>query len=519
MLILVTLLLLLLSALTLLVLRLFLPDFRYSWLIAVSGAFLAWLSVFFWQPQMPLVLTLPSWQPEVLFPVPPVFLADHLSWVYAFSLLSLGFATILTAVARENFPSPITWAGTLGLIGVGILAVLANNPLALVLAWTAIDFVELGTLLISIREKRLRERVVISFSMRVIGSWFLIWASVVSASAGTSLNFVAAPKEAGIYMLIAAGLRLGVLPMHLPLRSGSTLRRGYGTVLRLVSAASSLILLARIPYGSLQSPLIFFLFIFVVFTGFYSAWLWVRARNTLDARPYWVLGMASLAFAATLRANPVGSVGWGAALILGGAILFLSSIESKWLNRLLLLSLLLLAAFPFTLTATGWESTVPVWWGVWIFLLPIHALLLTGYYRHATRTKPNGFEHKSQVAQMIYPTGISILLFSTLLLGFWGWKGAFSLGVWLWGLVTIVLTLLLLWLRPRIRALNPLQAHWLQPSTQAGKGWVYKRFWNTYYFLRRISQLITRVLESDGGILWALLFLILFASLIAGGIN
>lgn len=519
MLILVTLLLLLLSALTLLLLRLFLPDFRYSWLIAVSGAFFAWGSVFFWQPKMPLVLTLPSWQPEVLFPVPPVFLADHLSWVYTFSLLSLGLATILTAVARENFPSPITWAGTLGLISVGILAVLANNPLALVLAWTAIDFVELGTLLVSIREKRLRERVVISFSMRVIGSGFLIWASILSASAGISLNFIAAPKEAGIYMLIAAGLRLGVFPMHLPLGSGSTQRRGYGTVLRLVSAASSLIVLARIPYSSLQSPLIFFLFIFVALTALYSAWLWVRASNTLDARPYWVLGMASLAFAATLRANPVGSVGWGAALILGGGILFLSSIENKSLNRLLLLPLLLLAAFPITLTATGWESTVSTWWGVWIFLLPVHALLLTGYYRHAIRAKPNGFEHQSQLAQLIYPAGISILLFSSFLLGFWGWKGAFSLGRWQWSLATILLTALLFWLRPRIRALNPLQAHWLQPSTQTGTGWIYKSFWNTYYFLRNISQLITRVLESDGGILWALLFLILFASLIAEGIN
>ena len=52
MLILITLIILFLSALALLILRLFNPDFRYAWLIAVTGAFLAWISVLFWQLEM-----------------------------------------------------------------------------------------------------------------------------------------------------------------------------------------------------------------------------------------------------------------------------------------------------------------------------------------------------------------------------------------------------------------------------------------------------------------------------------
>lgn len=519
MLILVTLSLLILSALLLLILRLFLPDFRYSWLIAVGGAFFAWVSVFFWQSQIPLILTLPAWQPESLFPVPPVFLVDQLSWVYAFALLSLGLATILTAVARKNFPNPVVWAGTLGLIGVGVLAVLANNPLALVLAWTAIDFVELGTLLLTLKGEKLREQVVISFSFHVIGSGFLIWASIASAAAGTSLNFVAAPQEAGLYMLIAAGMRLGVLPMHLPFRGDSTLRRGYGTVLRLVSAASSLILLARIPYDSLPQLLVFIMLVAISFTALYSAWLWVRAQDLLNARPYWILGMGSLAFAATLRANPVGSVAWGAALILGGAALFLSSLDQKWLDRLQLSVLLFTAGFPFTLTAAGWQSNASIFWLTWIFLLPSHALLLAGYYRHVTRPRADKLAEKGQNVQLIYPIGISILLFSLLLLGFWGWHGARLLGAWQWSLVTLGLTSLLIWLRPRIHALNPLQAHWLKPTTKTGVSWSYRIFWSTYHLFRRLSELITRILESDSGILWALLFLIFFASLMAGGIK
>ena len=51
------------------------------------------------------------------------------------------------------------------------------------------------------------------------------------------------------------GIGLGVLPLHLPYSSKSILRRGFGTTLRLVSAASSLVLLAHIPASSLASPL------------------------------------------------------------------------------------------------------------------------------------------------------------------------------------------------------------------------------------------------------------------------
>lgn len=517
--ILITLIILFLSALTLLILRLFNPHFRYSWLLAVSSAFLAWCTVLFWQVDMPLEFTLPSWQPANLFRASPLFIADELSWAYAFSLATLGLGTLFTAVARDNFPSPPAWAGTLALSGVGILAILAENPLTLVLAWTAIDLAELFTLLGTVQGKEPRERVVISFSMRLAGSGFLIWAGLASAAMGTTLNFVAAPQEAGIYMLVAAGLRIGILPMHLPFETESALRRGYGTMLRLTSAASSLILLARIPYSSLQSPLIPYILAFVSLVALYSSWMWFRATKTLDARPHWILGMASLALAATLRANPTGSVAWGTALILGGGVLFLSSLHNKWLNRLLLFSLIAMSALPMTLTATGWESKTTLWWGYSLILLPAQALLIAGYYRHIQRIKQRKLAAQNQLSRFIYPIGIGLMLFSLLLLGFWGWQGAASIGAWFFSFIGITLTILLIWLRPRIRALNPQQVHWIKPNIRKNKSYVYSLFWGFYYFLRNLNKLITDILESDGGILWALLFLILFASLIAEGMR
>ena len=518
MLILITVLILFLTALSLLLLRLFRPDFRYSWILSVAGAFLAWISVLAWRFSMPIVLSLPSWQPALLFPDSPFFLVDQSSWPYAFSLVTLFLGTLLTAIARPNLNNIPIWAGTLALGSVGIFAILADNPLTLVLAWTAIDLAELFTLLSSVKGKNLRERVVISFTTRVFGSAFLLWANFASVAAGGALNFVAAPSQAGIYMVIAAGLRLGVLPMHLPFRTESALRRGFGTVLRLTSAASSLVLLARIPFASLHSPLIPYLLGLITIAALYSSWMWLRASTILDARPYWVLGMGSLALAATLRANPTGSIAWGLALIFGGGALFLSSVEHPWLKRGLFLNIAFIAALPFTLTASGWIEN-KTWWFFTPFLMVAHALLLAGYFRHARRSQDTPLNATNLFLRTLYPSGVLIFTLSLLVLGLIGWEGAAQLGTWLPGLVTALLAAGLIWLRPRIRALNPLEAHWLTPNTETGFNRVYDFSWNIYYALRNLIEQITNILESDGGILWALLFLIVFASMLSGSIR
>jgi threonine/homoserine/homoserine lactone efflux protein len=53
----------LITAIVLLILNFAAPNFRYNWLIAAGGAFLAWISVFAWQAQMPLSIQFPAWHP------------------------------------------------------------------------------------------------------------------------------------------------------------------------------------------------------------------------------------------------------------------------------------------------------------------------------------------------------------------------------------------------------------------------------------------------------------------------
>ncbi len=518
MLIILTVLFLFFVAIVLVILYWVRPTTRYSWLLAAGGALVSWISVLVWQFRMPLTFQLPRWEPASLFLESLSFTADTLTWPFALSVSTLILAVILTATARENFPDPLPWAAMLVLGGLGLLAVLANNPLTLLMAWSAIDLTELVAQLRSVDGPQPSEKVVTAFATRVAGSGALLWASMVSISTGSPMNFQGAPPQAGLYLLLAAGLRLGVLPLHLPYASESAIRRDFGSTLRLVSAASGLILLARIPTASVISVLTPLLLSLAALAAVYGGWMWLRAPDELTARPYWLIGLASLAMASALRGNPAGAVAWGCVLVLSGGALFLSSVYHLWLSRALWIGLWGISALPFSITATGWKSALPSFWPVWPFLLFGQAMLLAGYMRHAMRpTLRINFETLDRAAFYLYPLGIGILLVTIILLGIWGWEGAFQVGAWLPAVIGVLAGGVAIWLAPRLRVLTPLRAHWVRPTATSWMDWLFRGIWGLYRLLGRLSNAFSAILEGDGGLMWNLLFMVLFISLIAQG--
>jgi hypothetical protein len=495
------------------ILRILRPGFRFFWLIAVGGSLLAWLSTWIWLTRLPLVFQLPPWQPEALFFDSPSFLADGISWPFAVSLATLALSVMLTAVVRQDLTDPMPWAGTLLLTGMGVLAVTANNPLTLVLVWAALDLAELLTQLRSVESPEASERVVIAFSTRAAGIGLVIWANVLSVSAGGRLDFLSTPPTAGLYLLVAAGLRLGVLPLHLPYTAESKLRRGMGTAMRLTSAASSLVLLARIPPSSIISPLTPFLFTLTAIAAVYGAWTWLRAPDELAGRPFWVIGLAAMAVASALGGSSMGAAGWGAALVLTGGALFQASVQQVWVNRLLLVGAWVLSSLPFSLTAGAWRGEAPVFFLAWPFLLAAQAMLMAGYVRHALRPGiRDTMDSQPPFARTFYPAGIGLLLVTALVLGFLGWDGALQVGNIIASLVVSLLTLGLVWAAPRLPFLNPIRAHWIRPSGTSWLDAIYRNLWSLYQALGRFSDLISAALEGEGGIMWSLVFLAILIS-------
>ena len=514
MLILVTCLLFIITAVALVVIRATQPNARYAWLVAASGAALAFLSMFIWLTQMPFQLALPVWKPESLFSTPILFSADGISWALGISIAALTLAVLFTVVTRSVVMNSLSWAGILVLGGMGILAVTANNPLTLLLMWALLDVTELVTQLSSVDGEKNNERVVISFSTRMFGIGLLLWAYIVSFTGGSTVVFQTMPPETGSYLVIAAGLRLGVLPLHLPYASDSTLRRGFGTALRLIGAASTLSILGHIQIASTSFTPV--LLILTSVAAIYGGWTWLRAPDELNGRPYWMIGMASLAILAALGGNPLGAIAWGSALVLVGGALFLFSIQDVRLSRALLVGGWALSSLPLSLTASTWASGLSFFT---IFSLAAQVLLTAGYIRHALRINGSeSLEGQPAWAKIVYPAGIILLLATQILLGLIGWDGALKFGNLIFSLLASILALGLLGGTRRFRIFNPVRAHWV---TTAGSGInsLYQWLWSLYRGLARLAQAITDALEGEGGIMWTLLFLILFVSMIVQGIQ
>ncbi|HEY5903505.1 MAG TPA: hypothetical protein VIU39_13195 [Anaerolineales bacterium] len=518
MLILLTVVILMLTAVALLVLRLPRLNFRYFWLTAVGGTLAAWVTTWLWLPGLPFTLDLPAWQPSDIFSNALSFLADGFSWPLAISLTTLAVAVLLTEVARVDLTNPLPWAGTLALTGVGVAAVTANNPLTLVLVWAALDLGELVALLRAVRDPDATEGAIIGFSTRLFAIGLALWANIMSVAGGSRPEFGSLPPQAGIFLLVAAGLRLGVLPLHLPFSSESALRRGVGTSMRLISAASSIVLLTRIPAASLTLPVTPVLMVLAAIAAVYAGWTWLRAPDDLSGRPFWVIGLAALAVAAALRGDPTGAAAWGCALVLCGGSLFLASAQHVWINRALLIAAFGVSALPFSLTGSGWQAAAPIFIGIWPFLLAAHALLLAGLVRHALRPGlRDNLASQPGWVRNVYPAGIGLLLLTILLLGIWGWDGAGRIGGWLPAAVSAILALALIWATPRVRLLNPIRAHWVRADRSLWLRGMYRLFSGLYRSLDALSESISTALEGEGGIMWTLLFLALFISFMIRG--
>ncbi len=486
----------------------------YPWFLALSGAALAWLSLLFSYFRLPLDLPLPFWQFGRYIDDIPALRLDRVSWSYAVAVATLALAVLLTDAARTRWFKPKDWASSMALTGFGLLAILAQNPMILLPAWAALDFLETWILLQLVSSSRHRERVVVVFTIRIAGLFFLLLAVMRAHYRGLALAFDAIPPEAGGYLMLAAGIRLGILPPHQAFLEEPRLSRSLGTIVRLIPIASTLVLLTRAADVGAPPAWTPYLVAAAIMAALYGSSAWMRSKNELDGRPYWILGMAALAFISAVYRQPNASLAWGIGLILLGSILFLMSYRVPKLLFPGLLGLLGISALPFT----------PTWGGMavyhimpWFFHLPFliaQVFFVIGYFRFS-RHAPKPDYKLEPWAWVIYPLGLTIVP----LTHFWiGWitysRSLLALGwsspIWWAGALTIGLAALVMRFVPRKLPLPPRVMSALQDFLSLG--WLYRIFWWIYRAIGKLLASISLILEGEGGVLWALLILILLIS-------
>jgi hypothetical protein len=506
--------LLLFTSLGMLLLRWLRPRFSYFWLVAAFGALITWPVAFYLRTQIPTEFTLVTWSPPELFPVSPILQLDEISWPFVVALATLSLAVILTDVVRAEGTRWPAWAGSLAISAVGIFAVMAGNTLTLLLAWATIDLAELSFLIIQILQSEIRERIVLAFSARVAGIMLLIAAGISAQVSGGGSSFTNLPPQTNLLFILAASLRLGVLPLHVAFMEDARLRHGLGTILRLVPAAAGLVLLVRVAPMGIPKGALPFLDLLTGLAAFYGGISWLSAPNELDGRPFWILGGASLAVVATINGQTDASLAWSITTLLAGGLIFLTSVHHRRLLPLPLLGLTAITMLPFTPTWPAIKLYVPGFQAISAVFLFAQSLLLVGYLRHTMRPESNP-GHYDRWVWLIYPLGLAVLPVVLFLVAYWNGSVPQGIQAWYQAWPTVVLLFLsALFIVAWRRGLH-LPARLVATLQNIFSfDWFYRLVWGIYQQLSRVVAFLNLIQEGEGGILWTLLLLALLLSLL-----
>ncbi len=444
----------------------------------------------------------------------------------SFTVISICLGVLFSSGARIQFQSnPLSWAANLLIAAAGIIAILAESPLAVVLAWAPLDILDLILVVRLSRSWNHSARGVIVFVVRSLSLFLMLGALVVQRFIGMPLEFNAMSPLASLFVLISLGLRLSLLPLNLPYVGDIPFQHGLISNLRVTAQLVALAALARISLPGIPGNWIPTLYTLTVFGCLYGAIMWVSSRDEISGRPYWLLTLGGFAFISVLQGKPELSTACVLVRGISGIALFLHSARTKGLIFIPLLAILALTGLPFTPASAGWQGLVAAPFNLGdaalIFSL---SLMLVGYARLALRPAGNFTELEGWV-KGFYPIGLILLLVSGWIATVLGLSGGFLPATWQPPVAAVILAGVLGLVFWRVNKMEVLpfsptvskvvKTGWVWVIEFLQFKWFFELLWALYRGLKSLVAFLTLLFEGEGGLLWSFLLLALMLTILA----
>lgn len=497
---------------------------RNTWFVCLGVSFVLWVMLLVVPIDIYKQVNIGAWLPFSQIFSQLSFQLDHAGFFVIFCLMTTLIAVIISAVGRLQQTKPSSWIGYMFICSLGILAIIANDPLSLVLAWSILDIFEL---IININlQKNLKnpQSELLNYGLHILSTLLLLWAFITGSQRGNLVNVITEPNPSGILVFMAAILRLGIFPINSVDSFDTQNNRGLGTLTGIVAPASGLVLLTRIPINSFIAFHSNVVEIIVLPLMIYSAIRWLCAKDEIQGRRYWMAAWGGFLVICALEGALASLLGWGAVMLMLGSVLFLYSFRANYLVWIPVIGIVCMIGLPFTITQEVWSKLVQKFQFVSILLLIIQSILLIGGLHHIFK-KHNRSETIEKLIQLIYGLGLFFpvigsyfLLWKTrasfVLLSNW-WIAFFPLGMAVFG--TLILVLFKQRISEKISRNDQINAFSTRISGFFNFHWLSKFFSWFFRLVGLFPGFISGILEGEGGILWAILLLALLISLLRSG--
>jgi hypothetical protein len=485
------------------------------WSAGAIGSLAAIIASLFLLRQLPLEVVVRGSLTSIYSRLPLTLLLDGTAWAYQTALLVILSAVLLTATRRQATSGPEAWMASTGIALLGLVAIQAGTLSTLLGSWFLIDTLELIYLLVSLKPQHNLGKLVTSFCLRYAG--ILVGLISIGAESG----------ESGFLILLAAMLRLGVLPFWSYWGDFSALT-GLGTIMQAVRVLSALTPLARLEAGAVPDQWAAWLILYCLLLMLYCAIRWLRLDSAGEGRVYWITAVSLLALTCVIHDQAVAGVPWVVTALLAGSALFLFTDRTRLYLTLALAGLVGLTGLPYTPVSSGWSGLLgsPVDWRSAPFILA-SVIFLAGSLRLAIRT-PEPERRIEGLARFAYPTGLILLLVMPWVIMMFSINETPLLDWWAGFITFALLLVIILVFRDQLfegAAFKwPVTIFWKRfvwisegSLSAIQQDWLIASFNRFAISLGRLTHSISQVLEGEGGVLWVFLLLALFASLLAGG--
>jgi hypothetical protein len=495
----------------------------YIWILFVFISLILWLLVIIVPKDSFSPLIIGDWFRIGEKAVKLSFSLTSQNWILAVALLAFNLAYFSTGIARLNIKIDLQyWVTQLIFTAFSFLAILSADLWSLILLWTALDLLDF-IFQRYIRKKNLEISYFRRLIFKIFGIMLLIWNISILSKTGTSLLLVDLKSSFPNFSLfLSAFLHSGIFPLDSESEKNSDedagkLLNSTFKIICFVVSFSLVLYLSTPEFPFLISILINLITYLLIFTAMTQ---WILKKDLEDSLNFLLIGVASFFVFLYLSNGSQFIAFWLAILIFSILWLFLYSHRGKKLTIFPIISTFLLTGLPFSLNAFGQRGFIGNDSFADIFILiGMQVLFLIGYIKSAFQENDE-FIDLEVWYQASYLAGLFIMLLSVAAIVFSFFNSIENeINYWWMGVIAFALSLIGYLFAIRKNYFNSLSNNisgskltWLWELLKFE--WVF----NIMSFIEsKASGTInglSGLLEGEGGILWALVLLLLILTII-----